>query len=112
VGFVYIQPALSRFLGLHDSCGVHNLHGMPGVLAGLASVCAAAAYRDSHLAASLFPHDGATQPLFQLAALGTSVGVGLFGGMIAGLVLRFLPHPKDPYNDNEYWTTEEEENVE
>ena len=32
VGYVYIQPALKKSIGLDDTCGVHNLHGMPGVM--------------------------------------------------------------------------------
>ena len=33
VGFNKIGPNL----GIHDTCGVHNLHGIPGVLGGLAA---------------------------------------------------------------------------
>ncbi|XP_054263635.1 ammonium transporter Rh type B-like [Macrosteles quadrilineatus] len=35
IGFQYIQPKLLEKLGVHDTCGVHNLHGMPGVLAAV-----------------------------------------------------------------------------
>lgn len=36
-GFYKINPALTKRLGLHDTCGVHYLHGIPGVIAGIIS---------------------------------------------------------------------------
>ena len=37
IGFARLQDFLQSKLGLYDTCGVHNLHGMPGVLGGFAS---------------------------------------------------------------------------
>ncbi len=40
LGFRYLTDAL-KGLKLHDTCGVNNLHGIPGVISGLASVVVA-----------------------------------------------------------------------
>ena len=39
---IYFQGQLLKLLNLHDTCGVHNLHGLPGILGGLLSILMAA----------------------------------------------------------------------
>ena len=36
------QPAINRKMGIHDTCGVHNLHGMPAVIGTIISIIMAA----------------------------------------------------------------------
>ena len=42
-GFAYVSKYLQRKIKLHDSCGVLNLHGIPGVIGGIISVIVTAA---------------------------------------------------------------------
>jgi hypothetical protein len=34
VGFSRLQALIELKLGIHDTCGVNNLHGMPGIIGG------------------------------------------------------------------------------
>merc|ERR1719174_2722267 len=34
LGYVYLTPRLNRW-GIYDVCGIHNLHGMPGIIGGI-----------------------------------------------------------------------------
>ena len=38
IGYKVVGSFFYEKLKVHDTCGVHNLHGMPGVMAGLLSV--------------------------------------------------------------------------
>eukprot|EP01119_Soliformovum_irregulare_P025616 TRINITY_DN953_c0_g1_i1.p1 TRINITY_DN953_c0_g1~~TRINITY_DN953_c0_g1_i1.p1 ORF type:complete len:819 (-),score=301.90 TRINITY_DN953_c0_g1_i1:59-2515(-) len=39
-GFARLQGFIERKIGLHDTCGVHNLHGMPGIIGGISGAIA------------------------------------------------------------------------
>merc|ERR1712117_162530 len=38
VGFEYVTPYMAERLKIADTCGVHNLHGMPAILGGFLSI--------------------------------------------------------------------------
>ncbi|XP_067400671.1 ammonium transporter Rh type A isoform X1 [Emydura macquarii macquarii] len=106
VGFKFLTPFFSSKLKIQDTCGVHNLHGLPGVLGGLASIIAAAArvkLRDS----------ASPSAPMQAAALGCSIGIALVGGALAGLILNlpFLGQAPDEncFDDSVYWEVPGEE---
>lgn len=96
-GYKFVQPALLKYLGLHDTCGVHNLHAMPGFLGGLVSIVATAIYRRS-----FYPR-GEYQALFNLAALAITMVIAISIGALTGLVLRWLLPPRKHFIDEEYW---------
>lgn len=43
-GFARIGPKLNNFFGLEDTCGIHNLHGIPGILGGIVSAIVIGSY--------------------------------------------------------------------
>mgnify|MGYP003753823361 CR=1 FL=1 len=91
IGFNVISPFLAEKINLQDTCGVLSLHGMPGLLGGVASIFAIAAV------ASEFDHDyfpvianGGSktgqvmaQVYMILVTLGAAILTGWFGGLIA-----------------------------
>lgn len=106
-GYVFLSPALERCWHLTDTCGVANLHGMPGVLGGLASALFSWACAGGN--AALLEH-GKRQPLVQLAGLGATLAAAVIGGVAAGwLVSRVDPAGQalsegQLYEDSPFWT--------
>lgn len=115
LSFSCLQPFLLRNLKLHDTCGVHNLHGMPGVLAGIVGAVLAGIASESQYGLSLYqqfparapaenssqthdnpglslliPGDGRSagdQAGFQLLALGVTLVIAVAGGLITGMCM-------------------------
>jgi len=86
LGYQKLQPYLYEKIGLHDSCGVHNLHGLPGLFGSLASVVACAVHHDP----TFHPNDKSTQALNQLWATIISLILALVGGAFTGLVVKLM----------------------
>lgn len=55
LGFKMIGPWLSEKFGLHDTCGVNSLHGMPGIIGALVSVIAFPMIGDKGFPEGYFP---------------------------------------------------------
>lgn len=112
-GYVYLSPKLEEY-GIYDTCGVNNLHGIPGIIGGLGGFISAS-LADKNLYGEnisvIFPgrSDGRTalqQGLFQLAALGTTLAISIIGGLCTGLILKLFSEPKEYFEDNENWEYE------
>ncbi|XP_035233326.1 ammonium transporter Rh type A-like [Stegodyphus dumicola] len=117
VGYKVLTPYLSKKLYIHDTCGVNNLHGMPGVLAGLVSAVVASMASEANYGVSLYhlyparsplinstdlsrlqlilggiePGDNwseASQAYAQLEALATTISIAVSGGIITGYIIR------------------------
>ncbi|XP_055354016.1 ammonium transporter Rh type A-like [Paramacrobiotus metropolitanus] len=128
LGFNYLSPILDRKLGIHDTCGVNNLHVIPsfvgGILSAIVTACASKELYGSgyytQFPAHVPPADSAeyaalhavnpdlkpglgwtpsVQAGYQLAAMAVTIGIAIGGGIITGLVLR-LPIWNTP-NANE-----------
>jgi ammonium transporter Rh len=61
-GFLKLGPYLKDKVNLYDTCGVHNLHGMPGIFGGLISAITAShtvkTWDDIKAAKAMFPAMG------------------------------------------------------
>ncbi|NXU49263.1 RHAG protein, partial [Turnix velox] len=106
LGFHFLTPLLESKLRIQDTCGVHNLHGLPGILGGIAGIIVTAV--KNHV------RDGVNlRPGMQAAALGSTMGIALAGGALTGGILKlpFLGQASDQncFDDSIYWEVPEEE---
>merc|ERR1719209_387924 len=101
LGFRYVQPFLLKKLKIHDTCGVHNLHGLPGLLGSVLSIIIVAiANSDSYDKFSgelpedqksmneLFPAAPSQQAVSQTLAVLVTLLFACVGGLVTGLPMR------------------------
>lgn len=87
IGYNVIQPALQKKLKIVDTCGVHNLHGMPGLLGGIIAV---------------FVVPDAAKA--QVIGIVFTVALALIGGIVAGNIIKFTGSKVKIYEDSDEFT--------
>jgi ammonium transporter Rh len=112
-GYVYISPWLEKKIGLQDTCGVHNLHGMPGVLGALVSIIGAAAMGSDDYgnhAGEVFKHSSAgSQVGAQIGALVVTLLLAVGGGLVVGkIVQKLTAESKSLFVDTPMWEVPED----
>ncbi|NWU82174.1 RHAG protein, partial [Onychorhynchus coronatus] len=107
LGFHFLSPLLESKLNIQDTCGVHNLHGLPGILGGIAGIIVTA------ITGEQMGQGVQRTPGKQAAALGSTLGIALVGGALTGAILKlpFLGQVSDQncFDDSVFWEVPEEE---
>jgi ammonium transporter Rh len=111
LGYSYTSPWLERKASLYDTCGVHNLHGLPSILGGLASIIFVAVDSDAD-----FLGDNKSVGklcLAQIMSIILTLFVAIVSGYLTGMLMKWAPkacskrgrgdeRPQD-YDDSMYW---------
>ena len=119
LGYRGLTPYLESAMGLRDTCGVLNLHGIPSILGALISAIAIAAASTSSYGGTLnevfsksTSRSFSSQAGIQIAAIFVTLVFSVGGGLFTGSVLAKIPQLDLPafFEDiHEYTTPEEEE---
>jgi len=91
-GFAMLQARQQKSLGTIDTCGVSNLHGLPGLFGGLAAI----------------PLVGGLNISSQLIGILLTIAIALMSGMITGKVFAIFGRRKNIYEDSEEFDGEAE----
>merc|ERR1711971_710573 len=87
------------FFGDCDTCGIHNLHGMPGLLGASFSIVAPFLYPSLPIVASK-----------QALGLVLTLVIACISGAATGGLLKAIGSPSKMFNDSEHWQCELELN--
>lgn len=109
IGFNIIQPFLLKAIGLHDTCGIHNLHGMPALMGGIASIILAA-YKNADGRTSdsaIYGDYGSTQWGYQFASVVVTFFAAIVTGLMTAWLLVNMDHhvlrEVDNFHDSPWW---------
>lgn len=87
VGFALLQKKQEKFHKIIDTCGVSNLHGIPGIFGGLAAIVVV---------------DGLDASA-QLKAIAITIIIAVVAGLFSGKIISLFGRPTEIYNDeNEF----------
>lgn len=127
-GYRYLSPFLARYMKIQDQCGIHNLHGLTGLISSLAGICAILLASEETYGPSMYqifshrappegdpkllelqmlipglkPGLGRTaqeQALYQVAAVFTTIAAATVGGLLTGMVMK-LPFMESPADED------------
>ncbi len=84
IGFRYVSPWLERKFNIIDTCGVNNLHGMPGLLGGLVVLLVVPGIVTA-----------------QLSGIVVTVALALGLGILAGYIIKATGTTKLAYEDSD-----------
>lgn len=104
IGYQLVHEKVLNVLKIHDTCGVHNLHGMPGIMGALFSM----------LFGCIITKTGGVPDGFSVAAQAGTLGVTLLmaivGGLITGFIMKAIckdeANKRELYEDAEHWKKE------
>eukprot|EP00005_Dracoamoeba_jomungandri_P003896 CAMPEP_0174259170 /NCGR_PEP_ID=MMETSP0439-20130205/8043_1 /TAXON_ID=0 /ORGANISM="Stereomyxa ramosa, Strain Chinc5" /LENGTH=455 /DNA_ID=CAMNT_0015342965 /DNA_START=87 /DNA_END=1454 /DNA_ORIENTATION=+ len=107
LGYRWLTPFLSQHLNIQDVCGVHNLHGIPGILGSIIGVFVilGLSVDDDE---DFDPPHGEEQAGYNFAALVITLAIAIASGIFCGVIMwgaGFLEYifPEDFYHDRTYW---------
>ncbi|CAB1353921.1 unnamed protein product [Coregonus sp. 'balchen'] len=127
MGYRYLTPFLARRFRIQDQCGIHNLHGLTGLISCMAGICAILMANEETYGPSMYqifahcapmegdpkllelqqlipgltPGLGRTtkeQALYQVAAIFSTIGAAAVGGVLTGFALK-LPCLSSPSDE-------------
>jgi len=122
IGFTKISPMLEK-CGIYDTCGIHNLHGMPGVMAGISATIMAAiadvdAYKNQAQLTQTFParfdskggelRTAGEQAGYQFAYLIITLAIAISSGVFTGYVCKWIEPAKTVFDDTEAFDVPDE----
>lgn len=127
-GYKYLTPFLAKRMRIQDQCGIHNLHGLTGLISSTAGICAILLATEETYGPSMYqifshrappegdpkllelqklipglkPGLGRTaqeQALYQVAAVFSTIAAATVGGLLTGLVMNLPFMASPPDND-------------